>query len=341
MSVSIQDVAKAAGVSISTVSRSLTHPDLVSSRTREKVLRIAEELNFSLSRSATALKSGRSLRVAMLMSDHIRRWFSASVIEGLNQVFHQHGYDLSIFQISSVEERHEFFTMLPVRRNADAVIVVSLDIDKQEISRLAKVDVPIIGINSVLPPNHYGFAGAINIDDHLGATLLARHLITLGHRDIAYIRANRKISLHFSVDNRFESFMACCRNEGIEPHVIAIGDDDHRITEAVAKLMMLPQMPTAIACQEDGIALPMIFLLQRNGFNIPSDISLVGYDDSFYAADAALTTIRQDPIAMAKITAQLTLDLINGKEPVERFITIRPQLILRASTARPQQSDND
>lgn len=91
MTATIQDVAKLARVSVSTVSRSFTRPDLVSAATRAKVLRIASELNFSISRSATALKSGRSLRVALLVSDHLRLWFSASVIEGLNQVFHAAG----------------------------------------------------------------------------------------------------------------------------------------------------------------------------------------------------------------------------------------------------------
>ena len=87
MATSIQDVAREAGVSISTVSRSFTRPDLVSAKTRERVLAIADKLNFSLSRSAAALKSGRSLRIAVLMSGHIRLWFTASVIEGLNEVF--------------------------------------------------------------------------------------------------------------------------------------------------------------------------------------------------------------------------------------------------------------
>ena len=106
------------------------------------MLRIAYEMSFSISRSATALKSGKALRVVLLMSDHIRLWFSASVIEGLNQVLHADGYDLSIFQISSIEERREFFDMLPVRRNADAVIVASIDVDAQESAQLASTGVP-------------------------------------------------------------------------------------------------------------------------------------------------------------------------------------------------------
>ena len=137
MATSIQDVAREAGVSISTVPRSFTRPDLVSAKTRERVLAIADKLNFSLSRSAAALKSGRSLRIAVLMSGHIRLWFTASVIEGLNEVLHTQGYDISVFQISSIEERKEFFEMLPVRRNADAVIVASFDIDNNEIAQAA------------------------------------------------------------------------------------------------------------------------------------------------------------------------------------------------------------
>lgn len=132
MSANIQDVANKAHVSVSTVSRSFTRPNLVSASTRNKVLAIAEKMNFSISKSAAALKSGKTLRIALLISDQIRLWFSASIIQGLNQVFHTAGYDLSIFQISSSKERSEFFTMLPTRRNADARVYNILCKHKKE-----------------------------------------------------------------------------------------------------------------------------------------------------------------------------------------------------------------
>lgn len=333
MSTSIQDVAKAAGVSISTVSRSLTRPGLVSPKTRERVLRIAEELNFSLSRSAAALKSGRSLRVALLMSDHLRLWFSASVVEGLTGVLHHHGYDISFFQISSIDERREFFDTLPVRRNADAVIVESLDIDDNEISHLATVGVPIIGINSMQGTKLQGFSAAVTIDDATGAMLAARHLLSLGHRAIAYIRTDRAISLHFSVETRYQAFVDCCRQGGVEPHIIVIDESEQRIAAAVTRLMSMPEMPTAVACQEDGIALPLLFQLERNGFSVPGDISLIGYDDSFYTNDIGLTTIRQDPAEMARTAAHMTLDLIQGHKPSPAFVEIPAQLVVRSSTA--------
>ena len=309
MSVNIQDVAKAAKVSVSTVSRSFTRPELVSEATRSRVLRIADEMSFSISRSATALKSGKALRVALLMSDHIRLWFSASVIEGLNQVLHADGYDLSIFQISSIEERREFFDMLPVRRNADAVIVASIDVDAQESAQLASTGVPIIGINCV-NPREYGFTAAVGIDDDQGSRLVARHLIGLGHRNIVYVRTSREVSLHFSVQQRYDSFVKA------------------------SELLSLPQMPTAIACQEDGIAIPLIYQLVRCGYRIPSDIFVIGYDDSFYAHDIGLTTIRQDPIGMAREAACKTLDLINRKTTGMPFQTFPAQLIVRSSTSR-------
>ena len=325
MATSIQDVAREAGVSISTVSRSFTRPDLVSAKTRERVLAIADKLNFSLSRSAAALKSGRSLRIAVLMSGHIRLWFTASVIEGLNEVLHTQGYDISVFQISSIEERKEFFEMLPVRRNADAVIVASFDIDNNEIAQLASVGVPIVGLNSV------------NIDDVQGSTLAARHLINLGHRRITYISTNREVSLSFSVQSRFDSFTACCRREGIEPQVIVCKVDDdgrYEISDVVNQLISQDEMPTAIACQEDGIALPLMFQLERNGFSVPGDVSLIGYDDSFYTGDIGLTTIRQDPVEMARVAARMTLDLIDEKPIEQPYIVFPAQLKVRSSTSR-------
>lgn len=270
------------------------------------------------------------------MSGHIRLWFTASVIEGLNEVLHTQGYDISVFQISSIEERKEFFEMLPVRRNADAVIVASFDIDNNEIAQLASVGVPIVGINSV-EPEARGFTAAVNIDDVQGSTLAARHLINLGHRRITYISTNREVSLSFSVQSRFDSFTACCRREGIEPQVIVCKVDDdgrYEISDVVDQLMSQDEMPTAIACQEDGIALPLMFQLERNGFSVPGDVSLVGYDDSFYTGDIGLTTIRQDPAEMARVAARMTLDLIDEKPIEQPYIVFPAQLKVRSSTSR-------
>ena len=110
----IREVAKAAGVSISTVSRAFTRPELVSERTRRKVLETADKLDFNISRSATSLKSGQSYRVAMLMNEEITSWFNTEVFAGIESVMHNAGYDVSLFQhVDTAENRRDFFTNLP------------------------------------------------------------------------------------------------------------------------------------------------------------------------------------------------------------------------------------
>ncbi|PMC43660.1 LacI family transcriptional regulator [Gardnerella sp. DNF01162] len=332
MSANIQDVANKAHVSVSTVSRSFTRPNLVSASTRNKVLAIAEQLNFSISKSAAALKSGKTLRIALLISDQIRLWFSASIIQGLNQVFHTAGYDLSIFQISSSKERSEFFTMLPTRRNADAVVVCSFDVNTDEIAQLKSTGVPIVGINC-LYPQKCDFDATINIDDDQGARLMARHLIGLGHRNIAYVRTTRDVSLHFSVLQRYHSFIDECQNSGITPTEIVAPANSDRISAIVSMLLGSSIMPTAIACQEDGIAIPLMFQLARSGYSTPKDVSIIGFDDSFYAHETGLTTIRQDSVDIASTAANITLALINAEEVEDPYRIVPAQLIVRSSTA--------
>ena len=98
-------------------------------------------------------------------------------------------------------------------------------------------------------------------------------------------------------------------------------------------------MPTAIACQEDGIAIPLLFQLERNGFTIPNDISIIGYDDSTYARDLGLTTIRQTPVEMAHEAARMTLALIDKQPLDEPFKTFPAQLIVRSTTAQTASAD--
>lgn len=159
----IRDVAEAAGVSISTVSRAFTRPDLVSEKTRSKVLETADRLDFNISRSATALKSGQTYRVALLMNEDITSWFNTQVFAGVESVMHDAGYDISLYQhIDTAENRRDFFTTLPVRRNVDAVFVASFAVDAEEIGQLKRTHVPIIGINT---PTTEGFDASISIDD--------------------------------------------------------------------------------------------------------------------------------------------------------------------------------
>ena len=183
MKASIQAVAAEAGVSISTVSRTFAKPNLVLPETRSKVMAAAEKLDYRISRSAAALKTGQSFRVALLMSDPISTWFNSNTYAGLDSVLHPAGYDISIFEMADAHDRHEFFATLPVRRNVDAVIVNSFNIVPEEVEKLSNMKVPIVGINI---PSINGFNATVSIDDRQAMHVAVEHLFSMGHRRIAY-----------------------------------------------------------------------------------------------------------------------------------------------------------
>ena len=118
MKASIEDVARQAGVSTATVSRAFSRPDMVSAKTRAKVMEAAQQLDFSVSRMAGILKSGRSHRVALLVGSSKLDWFTSRIIEGLNEVLRSAGYDLVIQPIGDAGAREEFFDELSSSRRS-------------------------------------------------------------------------------------------------------------------------------------------------------------------------------------------------------------------------------
>ncbi|WEV73907.1 LacI family DNA-binding transcriptional regulator [Bifidobacterium sp. ESL0798] len=338
MQTNIEDVAKLAGVSIATVSRTFKHPDLVAEKTKNKVTAAAKELDFSISRSASVFQTGQTYRIAMLNNDRSSTWFNAQVYEGLNSVFQPAGYDIAFYQILSSDERHAFFENLPIRRNVDAVIVTSFDINRDEAPRLHSMNVPITGINAI-PED--AFSASISVDDLGAMQLITKHLISIGHKDIVFITFPffPKISgmLRFSAMLRQEGFKNACKEAGINPVVIDIPNDEHIVDSALAKLFALDHMPTAICCQQDSLAVPLMARLRQFGYRVPEDISIVGFDDIDYASQVGLTTVHQNPKEMGATIAQSTLQLLNGEKTSIKHETLDPQIVFRTSTAPPRK----
>ena len=331
----IREVAKAAGVSISTVSRAFTRPELVSERTRRKVLDTADRLDFNISRSATALKSGQTYRVAMLMNEEITSWFNMEVFAGINSVMHDAGYDISLFQhVDTGENRRDFFTNLPVRRNVDAVFVTSFGVEPEEIQQLQRIHVPIIGINT---PSIDGFDASISIDDENGMYTATQHLLNLGHKHIVYACSAASESMDSSIDARGRGFIRACENvekrRELNWQVVTVPRGRAFADSALSALLALDEFPDAICCQIDMMAIPLMLKLERYGHRTPRDYSIIGFDDSPYADTVNLTTMKQDPFKMGRSAAQKAIKLINGEEPEKPHEIVQPTLVLRESDA--------
>lgn len=332
----IREVAKAAGVSISTVSRAFTRPELVSERTRRRVLDTADRLDFNISRSATSLKSGQTYRVAMLMNEEITSWFNMEVFAGINSVMHDAGYDISLFQhVDTGENRRDFFTNLPVRRNVDAVFVTSFGVEPEEIQQLQRIHVPIIGINT---PSQEGFDATISIDDEDGMFSSAQHLINLGHKNIVYVCSDAVDSINSSIDARGQGFIRACKTmEGTHDfkwRVLSVPRGKTFADSALTALLALDEFPDGICCQTDMMAIPLVLRLDRYGHRTPRDYSIIGFDDSAYADTVNLTTMRQDPFAMGRAAARKAVKLIAGETLENPYEVVRAQLVLRGHRLR-------
>lgn len=332
----IHEVAKAAGVSISTVSRAFTRPELVSDKTRRKVLAAAERLDYTVSRSAGSLKTGQTNRVALLMNDTITSWFNANVFAGLNDVLRAEGYDIAVYDhIDTADNRREFFDTLPVRRNVDAVFVASIAIDPGEVGQLKSLRVPVIGINTAAADS---LDASIRIDDELGMFTITQHVIGLGHRRIIYVCSAASETLDASVDARGRGFIRACEaaqqnGRELEWRTITVPRGPEFVESALAEILAMEQFPDAICCQMDMLAAPLVTRLARYGHSAPEEYTIVGFDDMDHADWVNLTTMRQDPRAMGASAARKALALLSDEEPSLRHETIRPRLILRHTDA--------
>ena len=179
---SMTDVAERAGVSVATVSRALRGSPLVSAETTERVVQAANDLSFAISRAASSLATGKLDRVAVLVSGSLGSWFNGCLLDTVYQTLHDRGQELLIYRTLSTGERDEFFATLPARRNADALIVASLELAAGQRQRLQQLGLPLVFVNQRLAG-----AASVSIDDAAGAAVATQHLINLGHRRIAYV----------------------------------------------------------------------------------------------------------------------------------------------------------
>ncbi len=328
---SIDDVATLAGVSTATVSRTFSRPEMVSSKTRQRVQAAADQLGFYVSRTAAVLKSGRLHRIAFLFGGTEIDWFTAKIIEGLNASLRDIGYDLVVYPLGRNETPKDFIETTPLRGNADALIVSSLFVEREQCEQLNEAGLPIVGINSTSPAMN----ASVAIDDTIATTTALHYLTNLGHTTIRYIYEHFHSGHLFSSYERINAFREFCAvNPHIDGQLIRIDTETDTRGAVTASILAMNPRPTALLFHQDSLAIPFFFTMQQTGLRIPQDISVMGFDDSEFSDAVGLTTIRQEPAAMARLAAQKTIALIEGGSVNKPHETAATQLIIRDSVIR-------
>jgi DNA-binding LacI/PurR family transcriptional regulator len=307
----------------------------VSPATREKILEVAGALGYVASSSASGLATGRT-RTMGVLAPFVSRWFFSKAIEGADRELHARQYNLSLFNLGGHgSNRERLFSKTMVYKQIDALLVLCMALTPDELDHLQKIDIPLIVVGG-----HVEECAYIGIDDYAAASAAVRHLIDLGHRDIALLHGDDETDLNFDVPRvRILAFTDVMAAAGLpaRPEWDEWGDFTLRSgQEAFRRLWARPgAKPTAIFCASDEMAMGVIFEAALAGVRVPEDLSVVGIDDHDFADAMGLTTVRQRPDEQAELATKMLLDELNGVAGAVRSAVAPHQLIVRRTTAPP------
>jgi DNA-binding LacI/PurR family transcriptional regulator len=329
---SIKDIARAAGVSHSTVSRALSDSPLVNEATRARIHRLALEMGYSPDAGARSLVRGHTCTVGVVVTT-IADPFSAEVVEGIEGTAYAHGYSV-ILAASQDEPEREIAAVEMLRsKRVDAVIVTSSRVGALHQERLGAAGVPVILLNS----HSQGSAPhtfSVRVDDQHGARLATEHLLTLGHRRIAHIAG---LIGHSPSADRLTGYRAALNEAGIsfDPARVISGTGRPTGGElALTQLMALATRPTAVFCYNDMTAIGLLRAARAVGLIVPDDLAVVGFDDITFAAyvSPSLTTVAQPKFEMGQRAMQMALSLMSSRDEGMGDVVLQGRLVVRETT---------
>lgn len=335
--VSIQDIAQAAGVSHTTVSRALRHSPLISAEVREQIQKLAEEMGYIPNAVAQSLRGQRTGTIGLVVTT-IADPFVGRVVRGVEEIAQRD--HLSIFlSISNNDPDREIEVIKTFhRRRVDGIIVAASRLTEQHEKRLADVRVPTILINhqAEAGPEHLH---SVSIDDASGACTAVEYLLAQGHRAVGYLGAGSRPR---SNRVRLTSYRAAMAAAGItlQEGWLQVAPPEHRdhaedVTDGQRLLPALIEAGvTAVFCYNDSLAVGALLACRAMGISVPEQLSIVGFDDIDLAqfVTPPLTTIHQPRLRLGQIAMEMVLDLLSNR-PVEDHV-LPTHLVLRRSAGR-------
>jgi DNA-binding LacI/PurR family transcriptional regulator len=335
--VTIRDVAVRAGVSVATASRALNGRTLVHPDTRERVLAVMRELGFTPSSSARRLSLGRTLTVGVVVS-FLTRPQAAERLRGVDAVLTDSEFDLVIYNVETVQKRDHYLTTLGRSQRVDGLIVMSLPPLDDGVP-IDRGPVPIVFID--VHTESVARLPRVVGDDAAGAALIARHLLGLGHRDIAFIGDAVSDPFGFtSSRDREAGLVAELARSGVGIPPEWIGHGAHGRYEArdlARRMLSADRRPSAIVAASDTQALGVVTAARELGLHVPEDLSVAGYDDIEAAEYLGLTTVRQQLFESGRKGAEILLREIEEPSDEPAVARLEPELVVRATTAPPKE----
>jgi LacI family transcriptional regulator len=329
----IRDVARHAGVSIATVSRTINAVPTVDRELAARVQRSIRELNYFPNTQARSLVSGRSRLLGLLISE-ITNPFFPELIQGFEDSAVEHNYELLIGSTNYDPRRMEACIRRMVERNVEGVAVMTFGIEGPLLDELVARDIPMVFVD--MPVNGLR-AEALLVDYDTGIAQAIRHLHELGHREIAFVTGPM---VQRSCQLREEAYVRGMEACGLPVSKRLILPGDHTLlggTSAAESLLAMQPRPTAVLCSNDMMAIGVLRRLAAEGVRVPEEISVVGFDDIQLASYVypPLTSVRMSRSDLARGAFAVLRAYIEQPElPVKQGLHIPTSLVVRESTGR-------
>lgn len=327
----IKDVAARAGVGVGTVSRVLNGHPAVTDETRARVEAAMAVLDYHPSSAARALSRRRSNTIAVAVP-FVASSSAVERLRGVLSVLHHTTYDLVLFDVEEVARRPVQFGKLARRDVADGVLLVSLRPTLEEARRLRERGIPTVVVDAEAEP----FC-AIVVDNVEGGRMAGRHLLSLGHRRIAFVGDVVEPGSGFTSSARRRQGLAEALHAAgvrLDRSLVREGPHDRSVAaQQAVELLQGRKRPTAIFAHSDHQALGVLEGVASLGVAVPDELSVMGFDDVEAAAYAGLTTVRQPLFESGRMGATRLLDLLaTATAPRPERIVLPLELVARRTT---------
>ena len=324
--VTIQDVAKTAGVSVSTVSRVLNGKVDVASETQDRIRSVIDDLGFTTNLAARSMRSHRRNLVGLIMPD-IAHPFAVEVMKGVNQAIVESEFDLLVYTTGDVRKsgrasHEQKYVSLLTNSISDGVIIVA------PVAREFNIDAPIVSIDPLASYPNYP---AVHATNYQGATDAMTYLLSLGHRRIGFIGGRADLE---SSNRRLMGYRDALENAGIPVDDALIAAGDYTTATGISgtrELLALEKPPTAIFASNDQMAMGVFQVAEERGLRIPDDLSVIGFDNIIESKYMGLTTVDQFISEMGFVATQMLIKLIKGTPLDEQTYRMQTQLVVRSS----------
>jgi len=332
--VGIKDVARAAGVSVGTVSNVINRPQMVADVTRDRVQAAIRRLGYVRSESARQLRAGHSRILALLVLDMANPFF-VDVATGAERAARAAGLGVMLCNSAQSPAEEAEYLGLFAEQRVRGVLITPADTSGGNLADFQRHGIPSVCVDRVLPSAE---GCSVSVDDVAGGALAARHLLERGHDSLVYVSGSMRLP---QCQDRYAGVLRALDEAGAAPATALRHIETERLDvasgrDAGARLLGMSPRPSAVFCANDLLALGVLQALYGAGVAVPDEVALVGYDDIEFAAAAAvpLTSVRQPAYRMGRAAADLLIEETGeaSADHEHQRIVLQPELVVRAST---------